>query len=254
MFLQCPQKYKFYYIDKLAYQYKIPRPYLIMGEHVHGALKDFFKLPVEKRSLEMLHQRLRYRWKQKREAFLSIEEEKEWGEKALKMLTRFYQNQNIFAKPFRLEERQEVKIGHQIILEGKIDRIDLDEKGFLWIIDYKTGREPSQNENDTFLKEDLQLIIYSYIVYKTYKKPVKQASYLYLQTNKLISIEPTPERLIEGLAKVREIIECIMQEKEFQPKVNRFCRICDFIAICSKRDEIETDIPFIEEDETPFPF
>ena len=36
MFRQCRQRYKLHYIDGLAQEYKKARPYLTMGEHVHG--------------------------------------------------------------------------------------------------------------------------------------------------------------------------------------------------------------------------
>ena len=36
MFRQCRQRYKLHYVDGLAQEYRKPRPYLTMGEHVHG--------------------------------------------------------------------------------------------------------------------------------------------------------------------------------------------------------------------------
>src|SRR5208283_798403 len=87
MFRQCPQKYKFQYIEKLASQFRIPRPYLTMGQHVHSALRDFFLIqPVEARTLEILHNLLRKHWRTDRQGFDSVEEEKKWGEKALGLL------------------------------------------------------------------------------------------------------------------------------------------------------------------------
>lgn len=36
MFRQCRHRYKLHYVDDLAEVYRKPRPYLTMGEHVHG--------------------------------------------------------------------------------------------------------------------------------------------------------------------------------------------------------------------------
>jgi len=54
MFRQCRQRCKLHYVDGLAEEYSKARPYLTMGEHVHGALRDLFSLPVDEWSEDRL--------------------------------------------------------------------------------------------------------------------------------------------------------------------------------------------------------
>lgn len=252
MFRQCPQKYKFQYIDKLASQFKTPRPYLTMGTHVHSALRDFFLIqPVSARTLQVLHNLLRKHWRTDRQGFESVEEEKKWGEKALGLLEKFFNTQNITITPFKVEESYEVQLNSDLSLMGKIDRLDENEDGSLKIIDYKTGKQPG--DSDLFLKDDLQLIAYVCIVTKKLNRLVNEASCLYLETNDMITLHPTPEVLEDGLNRIQQVIDSIQMEREFAPNPNRLCSYCDYLSICPAREQIESSgLSKIAEEELPF--
>jgi RecB family exonuclease len=60
-------------------------------------------------------------------------------------------------KIISLEKMFRIKITNNLFLTGKIDRVDLLPKNQIEIIDYKTGRQPSEKE----LKESIQLSIYT---------------------------------------------------------------------------------------------
>ena len=252
MFRQCPQKYKFQYIDKLAAEFRTPRPYLTMGQHVHSALRDFFQIqPAEARTLSHLQNLLRKHWRTNREGFESVEEEKKWGEKALHLLENFFHNQDVTITPYKVEETWEVPLNSDLILMGKIDRLDENSDGSLKIIDYKTGKQPA--DSDTFLKDDLQLIAYICIVTKKIHRLVSEGSCLYLETNERITLTPTSEVLEEGLSKIRQIINSIQMEQEFSPNPTRLCSFCDYLTICPARAQIEqSEFSKIAEEELPF--
>lgn len=102
MYQQCPLKYKFHYIDGLSYRYEQDKPYLSMGESVHKALKKFFGIKdVKKRTLKRLHQLLRKNWIRK--GYSNIDEEREYVERALEMLEKFYHSNDCTVKPLYLE-------------------------------------------------------------------------------------------------------------------------------------------------------
>src|SRR3989339_109283 len=100
LFEQCPKAYKFRYIEKAPPKIK---PVLVMANSVHAALKDFFLIPdVSARTKPALESLLRKAWgsnPDRKKAFATVQEEKEWGMKALAMLANFYQKQDIKAKP-----------------------------------------------------------------------------------------------------------------------------------------------------------
>ena len=140
MYETCPQQYKFQYIDKLADQYKTPKPYLTMGAHVHNALYDFYEQnEPEHRNWEILEALLRKRWRENRNGFADKEDEREWGMKALQMLKQYVLKNDVLETPVMLEDYYDADVSEDIKVIGRIDRVDEDEEG-LHVIDYKTGK------------------------------------------------------------------------------------------------------------------
>lgn len=232
MFLECPRRYKFHYIDDLAGKFKKPKPHFTMGENVHKALKEFFdSLLPQQRTKENLEKILRDIWRKNRVGFQDREEERNFGLMALSMLEKFYQEEDINKKPLVLEKNYKINLDKDIILQGKIDRIDV-ENDELVIIDYKTGKEPEETDY-------LQLVIYSIIVVQKINKKIKKAYYWYLKNGRKVSISPTQKDLENGIIEIKSLAEIIKNEQEFAPNVNKFCSWCEYLSICPLKEEIE---------------
>lgn len=231
LYKTCPQQYKYVYIDDIADQYKTAKPYLTMGAHVHNALKDFFELEdVNRRTWATLEALLRKRWRENRNGFASRDEETLYGKKAIQMLKVFVHENDITARPLLLEDYYETSLGSEVKLLGRIDRVDEDADG-VHVIDYKTGK-PNEEKFDP-----LQLAAYAMIISAKLKKPVRKASFLYLQTNLWQSVEPSDELYQDTVDRIMQEISQIQNEREFRPTPNPFCRSCDFIEICPARGE-----------------
>ena len=238
MFRQCPQQYKFCYIDKLAKIYRKPRPYLTMGQNVHDALRIFFAyLSTEERSEERLHEILRDCWRKNREGFKDEQEEREYGTKALNMLSLFCRNNDYKIDPIMVEDFYSASINPGLEISGRIDRVDREKDGTIHVIDYKTGKEP--RDVDIFLKEDIQLIAYSFIVNSQMPDRVFRASYLFLESGRLLTIKPDDSLLSEGIKKIIDIVNEIKVEKYFRAKTGPLCRFCDFLEICPEKDFLQ---------------
>ncbi len=234
MFQTCPQQYKFTYIDHLDKEYKTPKPYLTMGAHVHNALHDFYdQLEVEDRSYENLEMILRRRWKENRVGFADRDDEAKWGVQALSMLRLFTHRMDTSVTPVMLEDYYDVEVTPELKILGRIDRADELEDGTLHVIDYKTGKYDPKDVND------LQLILYALIVSANQKKPVTKASYLYLKTWNWHTVEIGQEEADEAVEIVKEQVALIKKEKEFAPQINRYCKNCDYLAICPAKRQIE---------------
>ncbi len=244
MFLQCPRQYKFQYIDHLGSIYRKSRPYFTMGDHVHAALKDFFSVvPVSERNAAKLEDLLREKWRRYRKGFNNREDEKKWGEKALKQLRWFAQSNDISITPCMVEDYHNAELTSSILLKGKIDRVDKEADGSLHIIDYKTGKMPSEINK-------VQLHIYALILSKKQDLPIKKASYLYLAAGELKTIELTAADLTQATSYVTELVDRICGEKEYPPTPNPYCWNCDFLEICPSKEEA---VKFTaEEDELDF--
>lgn len=242
MFRQCRHRYKLHYIDDLADVYKKARPYLTMGDHVHGALRDLFSLPVEERSEGRLIQLMRDRWRKNREGFADLAQEKLYGEKATAQLRRFAKKEDLTIQPVAAEDFHKVEIDDTLTLLGKIDRIDRDSEG-LHIIDYKTGapREP----------DPLQLQMYALIVGREFDPAPIRASYHYLETGEWITVEATEETMGEALENVRQQVAVIVAEREYPASPGALCRYCDFLEICRDGKDFLESHPTAPEEEPP---
>ncbi|MBM4446839.1 MAG: PD-(D/E)XK nuclease family protein [Chloroflexi bacterium] len=231
MFQQCPRQYKFQYIDRLGGIYRKSRPYFTMGDHVHATLKDFLSvIPVSERNLSKLEDLLREKWRRYRKGFNDRADEKRWGEKALNQLRWFAQNQDISVTPFMVEDYHSAELTSTILLKGKIDRVDKEADGSLHIIDYKTGKMPTEI-NQT------QLHIYALILSKEQDLPLKKASYFYLDAGKFKTIELTTADLAQATSYVIELVDRICKDREYPATPNIYCWNCDFLEICPSKEE-----------------
>jgi len=223
MFRQCPRRYKLHYLDGLARDFAKARPYITMGEHVHGALHDLFLLPVKERSEERLVQLMRDRWRRNRRGFADLAEERSHGERATAQLRRFAQTEDLSVQPFALEDFHKVEDATLALL-GKIDRIDREGNGLLHIIDYKTGKPRKP--------DPLQLQIYGLIASVEFDPPAIRASYRHLESGDWFTLEVTEETKAWALEDVRRQVALIVAEKEYAPNPGPLCAFCDFLEIC----------------------
>ena len=231
MFQQCPRQYKFQYIDHLGDIYRKARPYFTMGDHVHAALKDFLSIvPVSERNSLKLEDLLRVKWRRNRKGFNNKEDEKRWGEKALNQLRWFARNVDISVNPFMIENNHRVELTDDILLKGRIDRVDKEADGTLHIVDYKTGKMPAEINR-------LQLHIYALILTKKQDLPVKKASYLYLEVGRFQTIELSVEDFAQATSYVIDLVEKIRREKEYPAAPNVYCWNCYFLEICPSKEE-----------------
>jgi putative RecB family exonuclease len=244
MFQNCPRQYKFQYIDHLGDLYRKARPYFTMGDHVHAALKDFLSVvPVSERNQVKLENLLREKWRRNRKGFNDKEDERRWGEKALNQLRWFAKNIDTSVTPFMIENNHRAELTANILLKGRIDRVDKESDGSLHIVDYKTGKMPTEINQ-------LQLQIYALILSRKQDLPVKKASYLYLQVGKFQTIELTAEHLENAASYVIDVVDRIRREKEYSATPNVYCWNCDFLEICPNKEEAAKFTP--REDDLDF--
>lgn len=246
-FLRCPKQYHFEYIDPqmalIKKQIKKKRPVLEMGSFIHDALTLFFKSPVEERTQVTISGILKDVWQGPRGekyGFKSLEQERRCYQEALRMLKRFVENENlnpnIFALPVSppgnsFDDYKKIPFADNLELGGKIDRVDITPEGTLEIIDYKTGQGRDDN---------LQLLVYAFLVEGLFKKKVSKASYLYLKSGSWRSIVPEKELFEQTRKQILEIVEKIAKETEWSPSVSKLCAYCDYLYFCPAKEEIKS--------------
>lgn len=233
IYQQCPRRYKYHYVDGLIRQYRKPWPWLTMGENVHAVLSDFLRIvPVEKRTLGTMEDLLRKKWAENRERFANMEEERQWREKALAQLRRFVETERIDVLPFMLERFHEAPVTEDLILSGRIDRIDRVDDGSIHIIDYKTGNMPEKVDS-------FQLLLYVLILSRTLSYPVSKASYLYLADGMWHTFPITDDGMQDARSRVLEVARQIKHENNYPEAVSSLCQFCDFLEICDAGREFQ---------------
>ena len=229
----CPLKYKFRYI------LKIPSPASAtasFGQTLHEILRSFYEMVKsgEKGTKELLLSLIDLKWIPL--GYSSKQHEKRMRKEAEIMLSgyfgKMFDPKNI---PLSLEENFIVPVSPNLRIGGKIDRVDRTGKK-IEIIDYKTGRVPTDKE----IENSLQMTVYALAAVNNglYGKDPKDVllSFYFFQEQKKVSGKRTKEQIAKAkkelLEKKKE-----MESSNFQPKVGKWCDFCEFKFICPAWEE-----------------
>lgn len=228
-FLDCKAKYKYSYIEKL------PRKewdFHIFGKFCHMVLEEFHKSYLEGCLLPYnitmgdAYKKAMTEYKDK----MTPEMKKEcWTliDKYLRIVTAQKTN-GLPANVIAVEKRFEFPI-ENVILNGAIDRIQLDDDNMVHVCDYKTSKNKEYQKKDFF-----QLLTYAYIIV-TEDPSIKKvrASYIMLRHNfEYITTEFSLKDILEVKNKYLKYAEQIRQEQIFAPKPSKLCNYCDHLERC----------------------
>ena len=134
-------------------------------------------------------------------------------------------------QPLGMERHFLLDLG-DVVLEGRIDQINPVKGRAVELIDYKTGRPPSQKDAD----KSLQLSVYAAAARGQLKLEPSRLTLYSLTANQPVSTVRTAKDLEDVLAEVREVAGQIRQQA-FPPKPGFVCRYCDYVAICPAHEE-----------------
>lgn len=134
-----------------------------------------------------------------------------------------------------------IPLGDDLLLRGKIDRIDAVAPGELAFWDYKSGKMPAQPEVD----EDLQLALYALAGRHLYPDKQVTAHLYYLMFDQVLTPRLTPERLETARLAVAKVAADITAGW-FEPRVGPQCDWCDVKPACTMwkvPGQVETPVP-----------
>jgi len=225
----CPLKYKYQYVLKIPTGAHAATSF---GSSVHNTLHAFYKGFAKDRTWGLDHMLniLESSWIPV--GYSSRNELNKMKQEARQMIENYF---HTFHTPeieiLDLEKLFKIKMGSDIFLTGKIDRVDENGDGEIEIIDYKTGKMPDEKK----IKKDMQLAIYAMAAndYGLYNKPIEKInlSFYYLQHREKITLKRTEEDIHNVKLKVREIAEKI-RNQEFPANTGPWCKSCAFRMIC----------------------
>lgn len=232
----CKKKYNYSYNIKLPKKEQI---YHTFGKFAHKILEDFHNAYIngstEKQSVEM-----NKAWKSAVTEYsdkLTPELKKEcWDIFNAYLKKSSKENMKSF---LACEKSFNVNITDELILNGFIDMLKIDDDGVYHVIDYKTSKSKS------FLKKDFfQLITYAFVLLEENPNIEKvRGSYMMLRHKfELISFEFTKKEILEVKQMYIDYYENIIQEKEYPATITKLCDYCDFNEVCddflSQKDDL----------------
>jgi putative RecB family exonuclease len=221
----CPRLYRFLYVDGL-WRYSRSSPEQAFGTSLHAALREFFRLPPGRRSLRTLLELFRRLWV--REGYRSKEEQGQQRERGLDALRRWYGRTDTTVVPHATELGLQATYG-EIVLKGRLDRVDADPGGGLVVIDYKTGRRPVTQEA---ADADEALTIYAALAERRLGRPVTRLVLDYVVAGEeVVTLRPA-EVLGERLDAVLQTAHALRADREFRPRPGPWCGRCDLLGRC----------------------
>lgn len=234
-FTSCPLQFRFASIEKLPEPPSIPAT---KGSLVHRALELLFMLDPPERSLEAGLTALD-------QAATEFQSDKEWiglgldaeGEQrvlddAEKLVRNYFTMEDpTQVRAIGLELRLEVPVG-SLHLRGIIDRLDLNEQGELIVVDYKTGKPPRVNNEQSKLGG---VNFYAFLCQQFFGRRPAEVRLMYVATGETIVARPT-EQTVNFLPKrtlaVWGAVEKACSSGNFQPRQGPLCNYCSFQAWC----------------------
>ena len=234
-FLSCPMQFRFASIEKIA---EPPQIHMTRGSLVHRALELLYTRPAAARTAEAAIQALD-------EAIVEYRSDPDFVDLRLTEAQAgvlFADALDLVHKYLQMEDPQQVHdIGLELRLEaavgdltlrGIIDRLDLDDDGNLVVIDYKTGRAPSANYEQSKMTG---IHFYSFLCEALFGRRPAKIRLMYLKTGEIIETTPSAQsvRFVNTrTAAVLKTIEKACVSGTFQPRVSTLCGSCSFKQWC----------------------
>lgn len=224
MYLECPQKYKFKYIDKLTEK---PKHFFSFGNSIHQSLEYFCTTPPPLLTLDQILEYYQKNWISA--GYKDKVQENGYFNDGKKILTLFHTKYCLnYSAPFSIEYSFNINI-EGVPVTGKVDRIDKLPDGKLSIIDYKTGKALSPNRVLT----DNQLTMYQIACEETLGAEVSRLIFHHLPTSaEQVTGRRSPEQVADFKRQIVDVAQSIVAEK-FEPSPDeRKCFWCDFKKVC----------------------
>ena len=229
-YLQCKAKFKYCYVEKL------PRKdwdFHIFGKFCHRTLEWFHQQYIEGCLLPYnvtMNDAFKVAWAEFKDKMTPEMKKECWDiiNQYLKIISKDKSN-NSPANVIAVEKRFDFPLGNNVVLNGAIDRVQLDADNVIHVCDYKTIK------NKKYLKTDFfQLLTYAYVIINEDPSIQKvRASYILLRHNfEYVTQEFDVQQILAVKDKYLEYASQMIAEKDFKPNPGPLCNYCDYLDLC----------------------
>jgi putative RecB family exonuclease len=262
-FMTCPLLYRLRVIDRLP---EPSSPVTTRGTLVHGVLERLFDSPAPERTIERAASLLEPEWErllEERPELIELFADVEamtseidasdtdaseaaapdtstpadrvtvWLASARRLLeTYFAMEDPTRIEPYQRELLVEAELSDGVRLRGFVDRVDVAASGATRIVDYKTGRSPSELFEGKAL---FQLKFYALVMWRVGGTIPALLKLMYLGDGQELTYAPDEADLLATERKVRALwaaIERALEKRDFPPHTSRLCDWCAHKALC----------------------
>jgi putative RecB family exonuclease len=235
-FKACPLLYRFRAIDRLP---EPPGQAQVRGTLVHAVLERMFQRPPGERTPDGMTATLRPTWEElsgERPDWQGLIPDAElagWLDSAERMVRSYFRLEDPRRfSPEACELAVEIDLVDGAVLRGFIDRLDVAPTGQLRIVDYKTGRSPSEQFESGAL---YQLKFYALMVYRMRGVVPTQLKLLYLSDELPLVYSPTEDELLSFERAVTALWRAVLaavRTGDFRPRRSKMCGWCHHQALC----------------------
>ncbi|MBD0322210.1 MAG: RecB family exonuclease [Aldersonia sp.] len=235
-FKLCPLKYRLRAIDRIP---ELPSPAALRGTVVHDALEALFALPAADRTPESARELVAPAWQRliteapELSAVVEGAAQDELLEQARALVGDYFLLEDPTAlEPEACESRVEIELDDGTLLRGFVDRIDIAPDGALRVVDYKTGRVPSEMRETIAL---FQMKFYALVILRTRGTVPRQLRLLYLADRQILTYEPDADELSRferTLSAMWRAIRAAGETGDFRPNPGKSCSWCDYRSLC----------------------
>lgn len=199
--LSCPRRFRFTYLDRKPKG--LPWAHNSVGSSVHNALRDWWLLPVERRTPDAATDLVTRNFLT--DGFRDDGQIREWRERAAAMTSAYVAHLDPDDEPAGVE-RTVSTTTHGMALSGRVDRIDRRESDDggdeLVIVDYKTGRRPLTDDD---ARSSLALAVYVVAASRTLRRRSRRVELHHLPTGTVAAHDHTPESIERHLTRAGDI-------------------------------------------------
>lgn len=239
-FMQCPMLYRFRVVDRLP---EPPSAAAARGTLVHAVLERLFDLPAAERTTAAATALLPQEWERMvteepelagllaHEGGASVAVE-DWFDQAAAFVERWFTLEDpTLLEPAERELYVEATVGG-LTVRGYVDRLDEAPDGRLRVVDYKTGRAPSEAFEARAL---FQLKFYGLALWRSRGVVPSRLQLVYLRDGQVLWIDPTEADLLATERKVRALwqaIDLAARTGDWRARPGRHCSWCAHQALC----------------------
>lgn len=239
-YLDCPRRYRFNYLDRPTPPKGPPWAHNSVGAAVHTTLANWWRGPVEARTVAAAGALLDQAWL--RHGFRDARQCDDALLRARRMVEGYVAQLDPRLEPVGVERTVALKTDHAALF-GRVDRIDDHGSDGVVIVDYKTGRHVLSVDD---ARTSLALAVYAAGAQRTLRRDCRRVELHHLPTGTVVAWDHTDEGLARHIRRADSIAAEIAELDDrfrrgvsgneadalYPPRTGTLCSWCDFNRAC----------------------